>query len=61
MVQPTRQPCGNPWSEEIYGGLGEKAPVRKATGRDQKATQGCEHRDGDVRSGSLIATERMSP
>jgi len=24
MVQPTRRPCGNPWSEEIYGGLGEK-------------------------------------
>ncbi|MQM00186.1 hypothetical protein Taro_032915 [Colocasia esculenta] len=31
MVQPTRQPCGNPWSEEIYGGLGEKVtslPIR---------------------------------
>ncbi|MQM14679.1 hypothetical protein Taro_047615 [Colocasia esculenta] len=31
MVQPTRQPCGNPWSEEIYRGLGEKVaslPIR---------------------------------
>ncbi|MQL82132.1 hypothetical protein Taro_014595 [Colocasia esculenta] len=31
MVQPTHRPCGNPWSEEIYGGLGEKVtslPIR---------------------------------
>ncbi|MQM12831.1 hypothetical protein Taro_045752 [Colocasia esculenta] len=31
MVQPTHRPCGNPWSEDIYGGLGEKfasLPIR---------------------------------
>ncbi|MQM20214.1 hypothetical protein Taro_053230 [Colocasia esculenta] len=31
-------------------------PVRVATGRDQKATMGCEESDGAVRSGSEIAT-----
>ncbi|MQM12896.1 hypothetical protein Taro_045816 [Colocasia esculenta] len=30
--------------------------VRFATGREQNATLGCEQRDGDVRSGSKIAT-----
>ncbi|MQM14304.1 hypothetical protein Taro_047234 [Colocasia esculenta] len=59
MVQPTRRPCGNPWSEEIYGGLREKIPIRVATGQEQSATLGCEERDGAVRSGSKVATERF--
>ncbi|MQM08396.1 hypothetical protein Taro_041250 [Colocasia esculenta] len=69
MVQPTRRPCGNPWSEEIYEGLREKVtslPIRNdrpegqvATSREQNATLRCEERDGAVRSGSKVATERF--
>ncbi|MQL90011.1 hypothetical protein Taro_022589 [Colocasia esculenta] len=35
-------------------------PVRVATGRDQKATMGCEERDREVKSGSEIATVHPS-
>ncbi|MQL89419.1 hypothetical protein Taro_021993 [Colocasia esculenta] len=72
MVQPTHRLCGNPWSEEIYGGLGEHVtslPIRNdrsrrtlvwvATGREQNAAMGCEERDGAVRSDSAIATGRF--
>ncbi|MQM07365.1 hypothetical protein Taro_040206 [Colocasia esculenta] len=50
MVQPTRRPCGNTWSEIL---------VRFTMGREQNVTLGCEERDKAVRSGSKVATERF--
>ncbi|MQM06592.1 hypothetical protein Taro_039417 [Colocasia esculenta] len=39
--------------------LPRRIPVRVATGRELNATLGCEERDGVVRSGSKVATERF--
>ncbi|MQM09472.1 hypothetical protein Taro_042347 [Colocasia esculenta] len=40
-------------------GFKARTPVRVATGQDQNATGLCEERDGEVRSGSKVATERF--
>ncbi|MQM00632.1 hypothetical protein Taro_033368 [Colocasia esculenta] len=53
------------WYNQIVGHVGIHGQRRfteaLATGRAQKATQGCEEGDMSVRSGSRIATGRMSP